>query len=508
MKSDDDFAELEAENTYLRQKVQLLEEQLRLARHQRFGASSERTKLIGGEQLGLFNEAEEAADPSLPEPDLEQAVSRRRKQKGKRDKDFSGLPVEKIIYDLPESERVCPDCGCPMHACGHKVARRELTVIPAQYKVTEHVETAYSCRHCEQNSDKTPMKTSKAPAPVIKNSGICSPSLLAQILYNKYALALPLYRQEADLKHMGIYVSRQNMANWAVYSNEHYFSLIFKLMQEELLKNDILHADETSVQVLREDGKLATSKSYMWLYRTGAAAKRPAVLFEYRSSREAEHPRRFLKGFRGYLHTDGYAGYHDIENVTSVGCWTHMRRKFADVLKTLDDDIRRDSPAQTGLDYCNRLFALEGKLENMSAEERHKRRNELSVPVADAFFAWAKEKFDKCRLPESALGKALTYACNQKPWLTNVFLDGRLELSNNRAENAIRPFTLGRKNWLFSNTPAGANASATVYSIIETAKANGLKPYEYIKFLLERLPQGVAPEDCLPWGEAAQQQCQ
>jgi transposase len=394
-----------------------------------------------------------------------------------------------------------------MHACGHKVARRELTVVPAQYKVTEHVETAYSCRHCEQNSDKTPMKTSTAPAPVIKNSGICSPSLLAQILYNKYALALPLYRQEADLKHMGIHVSRQNMANWAVYSSEYYFSLIFKLMQEELPQNDILHGDETSLQVLREDGKLATSKSYMWLYRTGMMAKRPAVLFEYQSSREAEHPRRFLAGFRGYLHTDGYAGYHDIENVTAVGCWTHMRRKFTDVLKTLDDDIRRDSPAQTGLNYCNRLFALEDKYESLTAEDRHERRHELSRPIADSFFAWAKEEFDKCRLPESALGKALTYACNQKPWLMNVFLDGRLELSNNRAENAIRPFTLGRKNWLFSNTPAGAKASAMVYSIVETAKANGLNPYEYLRFLLEQLPQGIAPEDCLPWGEAAQQRC-
>jgi hypothetical protein len=351
------------------------------------------------------------------------------------------------------------------------------------------------------------MKASIAPAPVIKNSGICSPSLLAQILYNKYALALPLYRQEADLKHRGIHVSRQNMANWAVYSSEHYFSLIVKLMREELLKNDILHGDETVLQVLREEGKLATSKSYMWLYRTGAAAKRPAVLFEYQPSREAEHPRRFLAGFRGYLHTDGYAGYHDLENVTAVGCWTHMRRKFADVLKTLDDDIRKDSPAQTGLDYCNRLFALENKFEKITAEERHRRREEISRPIAEAFFAWAKEEFDRCRLPESAFGKALIYACNQRPWLMNVFRDGRLELSNNRAENAIRPFTLGRKNWLFSNTPAGAGASAAVYSIIETAKANGLKPFEYIKFLLESLPQGVVPEDCMPWGEQAQQRC-
>jgi len=507
MKSDEIIAELESENTYLKQRVQLLEEQLRLARHQRFGASSEQTKLVGGEQLGLFNEAEASADSSVPEPDIDQAAPRRKKQKGKRDKDFSALPTERIICELPESERVCPVCGGPMHACGHKLGRRELTVIPAQYKVTEYIETAYSCRHCEQHSDKTPMKTSQTPAPMIKNSGICSPSLLAQILYNKYALALPLYRQEADLKHMGIHVSRQNMANWAVYSSEHYFSRIIKLMRENLLENDILHADETVLQVLREEGKLATSKSYMWLYRTGAAAQRPAVLFDYQPSREAEHPRRFLASFQGYLHTDGYAGYHDLENVTAVGCWAHMRRKFTDVLKTLDDDIRKDSPAQTGLDYCNRLFALEGKFEKMTAEERHRRRDEISRPIAEAFFAWAKEEFARYRLPESAFGKALTYACNQQRWLMNVFRDGRLELSNNRAENAIRPFTLGRKNWLFSNTPAGAGASAAVYSIIETAKANGLKPFEYLKFLLESLPQGIAPDDCMPWGEQAQHRC-
>jgi len=232
------------------------------ARHHRFGASSEKTP---PDQLSLFNEAEAVAAPAVPEPDIDKAVPRRRKQKGKRDKDFSGLPTEQVVHELPENERICPDCGGPMHTCGHMLLRRELTVVPAQYKVTEHIQAAYSCRHCEKASDKTPMKKASVPAPVFKNSGICSPSLLAQVLYNKYVLALPLYRQEQDLKRLGIHLSRQTMGNWVIAANDLYFEQIFTLLRQELLKNEHLHADESSIQVLHEGGRRPQTKSYMWV---------------------------------------------------------------------------------------------------------------------------------------------------------------------------------------------------------------------------------------------------
>jgi transposase len=522
MKSDVDFAEMAAEITYLKQKVQHLEEQLRLARHHRFGASSEKTppdqlSLFSGSPQnpqilwGEFNEAETEADPAALEPDTDQAVPRRRKQKGKRDKDFSGLPTEQIVHELPENERVCPDCGGPMHACGQALLRRELTVIPAQYKVMEHIQMAYACRNCEQKSNKTPMKKASVPAPVIKNSGICSPSLLAQILYNKYVLALPLYRQEQDLKRLGINLSRQNMANWVIAAHELYFKQIFTLLHQDLLRNEHLHADESTVQVLHENGRKAQTKSYMWLYRTIESAKHPAVLFDYKPSRAGECAAHFLEGFKGYLHTDGYTGYHSKlpDEITVVGCWAHMRRYLTDTLKILEEEVRPLHPANKGLGLCNRLFALERefKKQGFSPEERYRARQEQAKPIAKEFFAWAKREYDQILLPESTFGEALTYACNQKKWLLRYLDDGNLDISNNLVERSVRPYAVGRRNWLFCNVPAGADASAAVYSIVETAKADGLKPFDYLLFLLERLPQRVAPEDCLPWGTLAQELC-
>jgi len=508
MKNDNEVIELKAEIKQLEAQVQWLMEQLKLARHRQFGASSEKTPL---DQLSMFNEAEATADPTVPEPEIEQAAPRRRTQKGKREKDFSGLPTDQVLHELPENERVCPDCGGPMHTCGHTLLRRELTVIPAQYKVTEHIQTAYACRHCEQNADKTPMKKTFVPVPVIKNSGICSPSLLTQILYNKYVLALPLYRQEQDLKRLGINLSRQTMANWVITAHELYFGKIFTLLHHDLLKNEHLHADESTIQVLHEEGRRPQTKSYIWLYRTIEEAKRPVVLFDYRPSRSGDCAAHFLQGFKGYLHTDGYCGYRAklSEEVTIVGCWAHMRRYLTDTLKIITEDLRPFHLANRGLALCNQLFALEKqyKKQGFSPQERYLARQEQSKPIAEKFFAWAKEEYDQNLLPESTFGEALTYACNQKKWLLRYLEDGHLDISNNLIERSVRPYALGRKNWIFCNVPAGADASAAVYSLIETAKANGLKPFDYLLFLLERLPQGAAPEDCLPWGEAAQNRC-
>jgi transposase len=510
MGNEQEIAVLKAENEQLKQENFYLAEQLRLWKLRQFGSSSEQTAAII-DQMTMFNEAEAEADESAPEPEIEPKKPRPKKPKGKRDKDFSALPKEQVVHELPENERICPDCGGTLHVCGHDVLRRELVVIPARYIVREHVQTVYSCRECERNSDHIPMKKSAVPTPLLPGSGICSPSLLAQIMNNKYVLALPLNRQEQELKRFGIAVSRQNMANWIIAAHQKYFAGLFDTLHAELLKNEILHADETTLQVLHEDGRKAKNKSYVWLYNTSGDTKRPVVLYDYQPSRAGECASSFLAGFKGKLHTDGYEAYHCKlpPEIIVAGCWSHMRRYFTDALKSYAAEIRLRLPAQIGLNFCDKLFALERKYQKLglTAEERFEARLRESKPIAAAFFVWARKESDQNPTPKSAFGAASTYAVNQKSWLLNVFLDGRLELSNNRAERSVRPFAVGRKNWLFCNVPAGADASAAVYSIVETAKANGLKPFAYLKFLLDRLPLGAFPEDCLPWGDDAQRLC-
>ena len=500
----------EAEIASLNRQVEWLTQQLRLTRGQKFGASSEQTQVLS-EQFSLFNEAEELADPKAAEPDLEQITYKRRKQAGKREIDFSSLPTEQVVHELRSKERICPECGGALHQCGQTVLRRELVYVPAKYTVVEHIQAVYSCRRCERENDHVPMKKSAVPAPLLPNSGIASPSLLAHILNSKYTLALPLYRQEQELARVGVPISRQTMANWIIMVHERWFSDFFQALRRELLTNEILHADETTLMVLREPGRKAQQKSYVWVYRTSGDAEHPVVLYDYQPSRAGECASRFLEGFTGLLHTDGYGAYHCKlpPEITVAGCWTHMRRKFTDTLKSLPKNLQDRSPAKIGLDYCDKLFRLEsdyteGKL---SFQERYQARLEQSKPVAEKFFAWAKAEYDKNPVPKSMFGAALTYAVNQEGWLMNVFLDGRLELSNNRAERAVRPFAVGRKNWLFSNTPKGADASAAIYSIVETAKANGLRPFPYLKLLLERLPFGVPAQACLPWNDSVQSLC-
>lgn len=500
----------EDEITALHRQVEWLTQQLRLTRGQKFGASSEQTQVLS-EQISLFNEAETLADPKAAEPGLEQITYKRRKQAGKREMDFSGLPVEQVIHELPDAECVCPECGGPLHKCGQCVLRRELVYVPAKYTVVEHIQAVYSCRRCERGNDHVPMKKSVVPPPLLPNSGVVSASLLAHILNSKYTLALPLYRQEQELARTGVPVSRQTMANWIIAAHKRWFSDFFQTLRRELLSSEILHADETTLMVLKEPGRKARQKSYVWVYRTSGDTERPVVLYDYQPSRAGECASRFLEGFSGLLHTDGYGAYHCKlpPEITVAGCWAHMRRKFTDTLKSLPKDLRDRSPAKTGLDYCDKLFHMEDGFagQKLSFDERYQARLEQSKPVAEKFFAWARAEHEKNPVPKSMLGAALAYAVNQEGWLMNVFLDGRLELSNNRAERAVRPFAVGRKNWLFSNTPNGADASAAIYSIVETAKANGLRPFPYLRFLLESLPRGVSAEICLPWNPDVQRLC-
>ncbi len=468
------------------------EEQIRLSRQKRFGSSSEKTT---EEQLNMFNEAELESQEEKDEPamkDVKPHVSR--KKKGHKDKFLKPLPKETIHYTLSEDERICPVCGEELHEM-KKDIRTELIVIPAKYIVREHITYSYACRNCEKNGTEGTVVKADSKEGLFRNS-IASASLLSDIITKKYDLAQPLYRQEQQFKLQGIKLSRQNMANWIVKAGQLYFRPLYDLMHEELLKRDIIHADETTLEVLNEPGRNANTNSYMWLYRTGGCdAKEPIVLYDYQPSRSGDKAKEFLKGFNGYLQTDGYAGYHKVTEanpkVIPVGCMAHARRKFDEALKALPKDAdRKRAKAAIGFSYCNRLFNIETDMDekDLSYDERKSYRMEHAKPILDEFIAWAKDTIPQS-LPKSMLYKALQYVINQELQLSNYLLDGRLESSNNRAERSIKPFVLGRKNWLFSNTPNGAEASAIIYSLMETAKECKLKPFEYFKYLLEVLPQ-------------------
>jgi transposase len=487
--------------------VKYYEEQFRLLQHKRFCSSSEKT-FPGQRELFTFDEAENEADHRKPEPTLEQITYTRRKRVGKREDDLSGVPVETVIHTLPEEERICPECGSPMHVMGHSEPRREIEIIPAQIKVVEHVREVYSCRNCEKDAASVPVIKAPLPEPVIKGS-IASPSAVAHIIVQKYINAVPLYRQEQEFAVNGFTLLRQTMANWLIYCAEHWLAPLYALMTAIMLGLKVLHAEETALQVLREPGRKSRTESYMWLYRTGRDSPTPIVIYEYQETRSSSHPKRFLEGFKGFLHTDGYAGYHGLPpDIIIVGCWAHLRRKFDEAVKSAPADACVEIPAQVGLEYCNRLFALEREYEKLTPKERYEKRIERSKPLVEEFYSWVNN-VSVLTLPKSAFGKALHYALAQRPYLENVFLDGRLELSNNKAERSIKPFVIGRKNWLFSATPRGAHASSVIYSIVETAKENKLKPFEYLKYIFENAPnnQGKPLDFLLPWSDSIPDFC-
>jgi transposase len=317
---------------------------------------------------------------------------------------------------------------------------------------------------------ETPIQTAPMPKPVISGS-LASPSILSHIMSQKYVEGLPLYRQEKQFHRMGLALSRQTMANWMIYGADRWLTPLYDRMHQLLLKLDIIHADEITLQVLREPGRPATSNSYLWLYRTGMEGP-PIVLYDYQETRTGENPKKFLHGFKEYLQVDGFAGYHKVENVTIVGYLAHARRALSDVLKTLPENSMKPVTATEGLQFCNQLFSIERK---------------QSKPVLDAFLSWLKIQEQKV-LPKSGIGKAVTYCLNQWDKLVAFLEDGRLEIDNNRSERWIKSVVIGRKAWLFSNTPQGARASAVIYSMVETAIANGLMHITIFAIYLSSFP--------------------
>lgn len=497
---------LKQENEELTAKLKWYEEQFRLNKQKRFGASSEKKD---SDQLSIFNEAERESRSNKEEPNLEEITYKRRSGKGLKKKSFEDFPVETIHYRLDENEKVCPECNNSLHEMSTEI-RRELKVIPAQVKVVEHVRHVYACRQCEKENVFTAVITAKMPNPVLKGSFV-SPSLMAHIMHRKYCEAVPLYRQEQQFVNFGIDLSRQNLANWVIHGANNWLKLLYDRMHIYILNEGIIHADETTMQVLAEKGKSPTSKSYMWLYSSGSYGKR-IFLYEYQPSRAKKHPKTFLKEFSGYLQTDGYPGYNAVEDVTQVGCFAHARRGFTDALKALPKDSTLSrTTASEGVEFCNKLFRIEKTLKDKSPEERYEKRLKQSKPVLEDFLSWLNVKEQQV-LPKSSLGKAIKYCLNQWSKLEAFMLDGRLEISNNRAERAIKPFVIGRKNFLFSKSPKGATASSIVYSIVETAKANGLNTFYYLNYLFEKLPNiDIYNMDqldvLLPWSDSIPDEC-
>lgn len=495
-----EYEALKEQNAELSQQVQWLMEQMRLAKKRMFGASSEKARAEVEEQLSLlFNEAEVHADIEQHEAVKVAGHVRKRASGIQKDNLPEDVPTEAVNHDLSEDKRVCPNCGTTMEKIGQEV-RRTLVIIPAQVKVREDIYPVYACRNCEKNGTETPIVKAPKDKAVIPGS-FASPEAIAHIMTQKFVMGSPLYRQEQEFKYAGIELSRQTMSNWILKASNDWLTPVFETMHAELLKQDILHADETTLQVLHEPGKAAQSKSYLWLYRTGRDASHPIVLYEYQPNRKADNPISFLKGFHGYLHTDGYAAYGKLENVTLVGCWAHARRKFDEAVKVLPKSQQKTSSAGIGLLYCSRLFEIEDRIAELPPAERKKQRQSQAKPILDAFLAWAKTRN---AAPKSALGQALHYLLEQWPRLIHYLDDGRLEIGNNLAERSIKPFVMGRKNFLFANTPSGAKGSATMFSLIQTARENDLDPYLYLTWVFQTAPNldlqdSDTVQSLLPW---------
>ena len=499
------FAALEQEQaqviTSLTLQNEWLLEQLKLSKKKLFGRSSEQAEQMVMDQLSLtMNEMEAYAfgTKAAAEKQISVKAHERKRQSGNvLDVVPEGTRTEVVEHRLPENERICSACGSELVEIGKEV-RRTLQMKPAEFWVREDVYYTYACKNCERETGEANLvKAAKEPA--LLPGSFASAEAVAYLAAQKFVMYSPLYRLEQDFGRQGLKLSRQTMSNWLLNGSERWLRPVYDALHERLCREPVLHADETTLQVLKEPGRTAASKSYMWLYRTSGCAKQAIVLYEYQPTRKAEHAEAFLRGFKGWLHADGYQGYHKLPgNIRVVGCWAHARRKFDEALQTLPKEKQKGSPAAVGECYCSRLFKLEQAFAERTPEERYEKRLEQEKPVLDALLSWANEMQAKTA-PKSTLGRAIHYLLEQWPYLTRYLEDGRLELSNNRAERSIKPFVMGRKNWLFANTAGGAQASAVIYSLMETAKENGLDPYRYLLWILRNAPGRSEAEEA--WAE-------
>ena len=486
---------LRNENAILKEQLALLQEQYDWLKKQVFGRKSEQTSVImdGGTQLSLIPEEKEQAVPSVEE--TVSVPAHQRKKKRTHEEWMSSLPVEEIRHE--EEQPVCEKCGSEMKEIGEEKVYDELVYTPAKFHVRRHIAKKYKCVNCgehpESSTEPCHIRLAEYPKPMIPHS-FCSPALLAHVVYEKYVKGIPLHRQEKDFISKGIPLSKATLSSWVGIAAQQWGLPIVQEMHKRLLVLNIIHGDETTVQVLHEEGRKPTTVSRMWVYANGKMNDYSIIIFEYQPTRGGEHPAAFLKDFHGYLICDGYDAYNAVTGAKRCGCWMHTRRYFVEALPK-DKSAYETSVAAKAVEFCNRIYHEEGLLAELTPEERYEQRLVKVKPLLDAFFAWLEEQNVSGK---GKLAKAVNYALNEKKYLCTFLEDGNVPIDNNRAENAIRPFAVGRRNWLFSNTANGAKSSAIWYSILSTAQANGLDAEKYLIDLFSHPPGTIL----LPWNES------
>lgn len=475
----------EAENELLREQMRQLFDKL-------FGRKSE---VFYGQspQLPLFDMPEPDGIEREPEEEHVEVPAHSRKKKGRKPLPEE-LPRVEVIHDIPEEEKVC-QCGVHLSRIGEEICEK-LDLIPAIIRVIKHIRPKYSCKSCEGvEDDGATVKIAPVPPQIIPK-GIASGGLLAHILCAKFEDALPFYRQEKQFARLGVDVNRAAMCSWAMKAARQCAPLL-ELLKQDLLSGPLVNADETTVQVLSEPGRSPTSKSYMWVYRGGAPSS-PVLFYEYHPTRSGSIAAAMLTNYSGAVQTDGYKGYNFLDTkdgVVHLGCWAHARRKFIEADRARP---KREKPGSTtiALNFIKNLYKVEkeAKRKGLACEELVQYRKKHSLPLLEKFKKWLDKK-SLTTTPQSLLGKAVSYSLKQWKRLEAYIKVGDATPDNNLAENAIRPFVVGRKNWLFAGTPDGAKASAAIYSLIETAKANKLDVYRYLRFLFESLPLAQSEEE-------------
>lgn len=494
----------------VQQENALFAEKLAVMQANQFGRKSEKLDLEG--QESFFNEMEAESNVLAAEPEMEEITGYKRKRPaGKRAEDLKNFPVRVVNHELSEDELTDIFGSKGWKRLPDQVYRK-LEMRPAVYEVLEHHVAVYA------GKDNQTIVKAKHPAELLPNS-IATPSLVAAVMNAKYTNAMPLYRICQEFERNDVMIPRQTLANWVIRSAERYLSLIYDEMRKELCKGHIIQADETTVKVSK-DGRAAGSESYMWLYRTGEYNdSTPIVLYEYQKTRSAEHPQKFLKDFSGILVCDGYSAYHKLdkenEQIRVANCWAHARRRYANALKAFkgpNKQAAKKTLAHKALTMIAKIYEEDEKGAKKPPEARKEHRQQKVLPLVEAYFSWVNEHKDEV-LPKSETGEGFTYSLNQRKYLEVFLEDGSVPLDNSASERAIRPFTVGRKNWQIIDTVHGATASAIIYSLVETAKANNLKPYEYLKHLLTEVPRRVDDTDTtfltdlLPWSPQLPQIC-
>lgn len=499
---------LKAQQEQVGQERDNLKEQVDYLTKKLFGKSSEKGIAQIPGQMELFNEAEAEQDPALAgqeetfatEPPADKKTRKPRKDNAER---FQGIPVEKRYLDIPEEGRVCGICGTPLEKIGEEFVRRGIQFTRPKVKILEYYSVNYGCPSCRKDAEQ-PCIIKGKEGRAHKVHGMASASTVAWVIYQKYFNGMPLYRQESDWKQCGARISRATLANWVIWNADAFFRPMYDFFRKKLLERRFIMADETVCQVLHEPERRAQTQSYMWLYRSGEDGGPPIILYKYSETRAGENAVDFLDGYNGYLMCDGYSGYNKLRSAKRTACYAHIRRYLIDAIPK-GKELDYTQPAVQGVMYLNRLFEEEGKIKkkNLPFDAIKQARLEKEKPVIEGFLSWLEKQ---APVKGSRMAKAVTYARNRIPYLMTYLEDGRCSLSNNPCENCIRPFVVGRKGWLFSDRPVGAEASAMCYTMVEMAKANEVNAYHYLCLLLEKLPDGNPTdgelEQLAPWSES------